>query len=179
MPFLSSLPSPARLADLFRAFPDHASQLFGYVDSLMRGPVALDIKTRELVAGFVSGLNACQFCYGSHRLFAEAFGLDEGLLEKLVEDLEGTEIDAKTKALLIYARKLNTLPSKVVQADIDALHAAGWSDQAICETAQINGLFNMMNRIIEGTGIDFDYETAPDASRLLGIDVAPQSHRYT
>lgn len=178
MPFLASLPEPARLADLFETFPNHVKPLLGYIESLMRGPGAIDIQDRELLAAYVSGLNACQFCYGSHRLFAEAFGVEEGLLAQLVADLDNTRINPKVKALLVYVRKLNTLPSKMRQADIEAVRGAGWSEQAVVEAAQICGLFNMMNRIIEGTGLDFDYETATDAKSLLGLDDDAKTHSY-
>lgn len=178
MPYLSSLPEPARLADLFRIFPEHAAPLLGYVESLMRGPGEIPIRDRELLSAYVSGLNACQFCYGSHRIFAEAFGIEEGLLAQMVADLDGTQLDAKPKALMNYTLKLNTLPSRMVQADIDAVLAAGWSEKAVSEAAQICGLFNMMNRIIEGTGIDFDYETAPDAKSLLGLEQGAEDHHY-
>lgn len=178
MPFLSTLPTPARLADLFSLFPDHAKPLLGYVESLMRGEGEIPVRDREVIAAYVSGLNACQFCYGSHRLFAEAFGMDEGVLGQMVADLDATDVPHKIKALLTYARKLNTLPSRMVQADIDAVRSAGWSERAVVETAMICGLFNMMNRIIEGTGIDFDYETAPEAQDLLGLKTGAQNHHY-
>ncbi|MEM7471817.1 MAG: carboxymuconolactone decarboxylase family protein [Pseudomonadota bacterium] len=178
MPFLACLPQPARLADLFSVFPTHVGPLLSYVDSLMRGPGAIEVRDREMLAAYVSGLNACQFCYGSHRVFAEAFGVEEGVLARLVADLDSVVLDPKLKALLAYGGKLNRLPSQMVQADIDAVLAAGWSEQAVSEAAQICGLFNMMNRIIEGTGIDFDYETAPDARERLGLDADPAAHRY-
>lgn len=178
MPFLSDLPAPARLADLFRRFPDHANPLLNYVESLMRGPGEIAVRDREVIAAYVSGLNACQFCYGSHRLFAEAFGMNEGVLAQMVADLEAVDLPSNLKALLGYVRKLNTLPSRMVQKDIDTVLAAGWSEQAVAEAAQICGLFNMMNRIIEGTGIDFDYETAPDPQGLLGLAKGADNHHY-
>lgn len=178
MPFLATLPQPARLVDLFSAFPAHVKPLLGFVDSLMRGPGELEIRDREMIAAYVSGRNACQFCYSSHRIFAEAFGLEEGFLAQLVADLDSVEIDPKLKTLLVYVRKLNSLPSRMVQSDIDAILDAGWSEQAVCETAQICGLFNMMNRIIEGTGIDFDFEAAPNAIQLLGLDGDATNHSY-
>ena len=178
MPYLRSLPEPARLADLFQTFPDHTAPLLSYVESLMRGKGEIPIRDRELISAYVSGLNACQFCYGSHRIFAEAFGIEEGLLAELLADLDAAPIDPSSKALLAYAKKLNTLPSRMVQADIDAVLAVGWSEQAVAEAAQICGLFNLMNRIIEGTGIDFDYETAPDAKTLLGLEQGAEDHHY-
>lgn len=64
MTFLPSLPDNARLLDVFRAYPDTAFPLLDYHEALMRGPSPLSIAERELIAAYVSGLNACDYCYG-------------------------------------------------------------------------------------------------------------------
>lgn len=60
-----------------------------YHDLLLRGESPLTIGQRELTAAYVSGLNACQFCYGAHKLF----GFDPGLTEQMVADLDSARID--------------------------------------------------------------------------------------
>ncbi len=104
--------------------------------------------------------------------------MDGDTLLAALQDLEGSEFDDKTKALLGYVTKLNTLPSRIVQADIDAVLAAGWSEKALFEAVQIAGLFNMMNRIIEGAGVSFDYtgDTHVHPVFILGERIGEHSY---
>ena len=44
-------------------------------------------------------------------------------------------------------------PGSVAQADFDALTAAGWSEDGINGIIFITGIYAMMNRLLEGSGI--------------------------
>ena len=163
MPHLPSLPENAHLSDLFRRFPNGVEPLMRYTDDVLRGKGALDVADRELIATFVSGLNGCDFCFDSHLVYAELFGIEPGLIRALLDDLDSAPVSEPMRALLIYVKKLNTLPSRLVQADARAVLEAGNSEDALFEAVQICGLFNMMNRIVEGAGVDFDYGANPEA----------------
>jgi len=44
----------------------------------------------------------------------------------------------------------------------DGIQLAGrWNERALYDAVQICALFNFMNRIIEGTGVTFDYGATP------------------
>ena len=152
-----------------------------FTQVVMRQDGALKIAERELIAAYVSGLNACTFCYGSHLIYAEAFGISEGVLAALLDDLETAPVDERLRALLDYVRQLNILPSRITQASIDAVLDAGWSEDALFEAVQICGLFNMMNRIIEGAGVSFDYAKADGGhpAKRPGLDVRDHSYVAT
>lgn len=167
MALFPSLPNDAHLADVFRRFPENAGPLMLFIEGVLRGHGVLSVGQRELIAAYVSGLNACTFCLGSHRVYSEVFGQPRGLVDALLQDVDSAEIDSRMKPLLKYAKKLNQLPSRLVQADVDAILDAGWSEEAIFEAVQVTATFNMMNRIVEGAGVSFDYETHGDARREL------------
>ncbi len=152
MPFLSCLPENHHLSDVFKAFPHHVKPLLEYHDVLLRGESPLTLRERELIAAFVSGLNACSFCFGAHRVYAELYGTEEGALDKLLEDIDTAPIDDKLKPLFRYLKKLTEEPSRITQADADAVLTAGWSERALFDAVSVCALFNFMNRIIEGTG---------------------------
>ena len=162
MPHIPSLPNPAHLSDFFKLFPDNTAPLMAYTDGVLRSKGELSIGERELIATFVSGLNACAFCHDSHKVYAEAYGIDGDLIAALVADVETAPVSEKLRPLLRYVAKLNTLPSKIVQADSDAVYAAGWGEQAMYEAISVCALFNMMNRLIEGAGLNFDYIANPE-----------------
>ena len=161
MPFLPSLPEPAHLSDLYKQFPKNVAPLMDYTDGILRSDGELSIAQRELIATFVSGLNACDFCFQSHLVYAKAFGINQGMVEELLDNIDSASVEDKFKPLLKYVKKLNQLPSKIVPADAQAVYEAGWGEQALYEAIQVCALFNMMNRIIEGTGVDFDYVANP------------------
>lgn len=179
MPLLPSLPETAHLTDLLVRFPRNIDAIMELNTTILRADGALGFAERELIAAFVSGLNACRFCFGSHAIYAEAFGIPEELLQALVNDFEAAPVDAKMRPLLAYVRKLNTLPSKLVKADADAVFAAGWSEEALMEAVEITALFNFMNRLIEGTGVNFDYggETSGHTVAAGGDEALRDSYR--
>ena len=148
-----SLPEAPVLGDVFQAFPAHIAPLMHYHDTLLRGPSDLSVGERELIAAYVSGLNACAFCTGAHTAISMAFGIDQRTIEAMVADLDASPADEKLKPVLAYAGKLTLTPARMVQADAQAVYAAGWSEAALFDAVQVCGLFNLMNRIVEGAGI--------------------------
>lgn len=57
----------------------------------------------ELIAAYVSGLNACGYCHGIHTAVAEAFGIAEGTFAGLLDDLDTAPVDERLRPLLRYA----------------------------------------------------------------------------
>jgi len=167
MALFPSLPADADLTDVLKRFPDNAGPLMMYLEGILRSEGELSIGERELIAAYVSGLNACTFCYGSHRVYSEIFGLPRGLVDALLKDIDTAEVRERLKPVLRYVKKLTVLPSKLTQADADEVLAAGWTEVALFEAVQVCAAFNMMNRIVEGAGVTFDYDKHDDVRREL------------
>jgi len=167
MPLIPSLPSNAHLSDLFQRFPDNAGPLMLFIEGVLRSEGELSIGEREMIAAYVSGLNACTFCYGSHRVYSEIFGQPRGLVDALLKDIETADISDRLRPILRYVKKLNSLPSRLVQADADAVLAAGWTEKALFEAVQVCAAFNLMNRLVEGSGVSFDYDKNDTVRREL------------
>jgi hypothetical protein len=66
-----------------------------------------------------------------------------------------------------------------VQRDAQAVYDAGWSESALYEAVQVCALFNMMNRIIEGTGINFDYAQSAEGHHAAGTTPEEQADSYS
>jgi alkylhydroperoxidase family enzyme len=49
---------------------------------------------------------------------------------------------------------LTARPAAVARADVDALRAHGFADEAIHDAIQVVAYFNYINRVAEGVGID-------------------------
>ena len=153
MSFLSCFPEDHHLSDVFKAFPQHALPLFEYHDALLRGPSPLTLAERELIAAYVSGTNACSFCFGAHSLISENFGIEENVMLDMLADLPSADVDEKMKPILAYVGKLTREPAKITKGHADAVLAAGWSERALFDAVSVCALFNFMNRIVEGMGV--------------------------
>lgn len=155
MPRYPSLGKDDYLEALFRRFPRGVKPLLELHDALMREPSELDIATRELISAYVSGLNACRFCYGAHKAMAQAFGVDPELIKALVTSGPADAIiDRKLVPLLEYVRQVTVDPGKSTDAMAEAVYAAGWSEDALYDAVAVAALYAYMNRILEGAGID-------------------------
>jgi uncharacterized peroxidase-related enzyme len=164
---LESLPDNAVLMDVFRAFPATSRPLLDYHEVVMRGPSELTAGERELIAAYVSGLNACAYCHGVHTVTAQACGVAAGVAPAVVEDLDAAPVDEKLRPILRYVGKLTRAPSSVTRADADAVRAAGWSDQALHDAVMVCALFNFMNRMVEGHGIQAGTDYFEKSGRRL------------
>ncbi len=148
-----SLPENATLGSVYQAFPDKLSPLCAYESLVMRGESDLSVAERELIAAYVSGLNACAYCHGAHIVFAKAYGIEVETIEALMADRDTAPVEDHLKPLLAYIEKLTVSPSRMTEADANAVYAAGWSESALFDAIQVCGVFNLVNRFIEGTGV--------------------------
>jgi len=149
-----SLPESPIIGDVFQAFPEKIAPLLAYHDALLRGPSDLSVTERELIAAYVSGLNACQFCHGAHSAQSIAFGISPATIEALMANVDTAPIDDKLKPILHYVGKLTRTLTRLTEADAQAVYDAGWSEAALFDAVQTCALFNMMNRLVEGAGVD-------------------------
>lgn len=153
MNIFPSLHENYSLEDVLKRFPHTVPPLLEYHDRLLRDYSPLTVAERELIAAYVSGLNACTFCHGAHVIAAQAFGVDPQLFESLMADADNAPIDPRMKPVLAYVRKLTLTPTRIVDADAEAVYGAGWDEQALFDAISVCALFNFMNRIVEGAGI--------------------------
>ncbi len=71
-------------------------------------------------------------------------------------------VDGRMRPILAFARKLTLSPASITAADSEEVFAAGWNDRALHDAVSICALFNLMNRLVNGLGIE-----APEAYTKL------------
>jgi alkylhydroperoxidase family enzyme len=78
--------------------------------------------------------------------------------EQIAVDYTSTNLPLTVKALLGFATKLTTQPTKISSADVDALRTYGYSDEQIHETVALVGAAKYANFLAFGLGTlpDFD-----------------------
>lgn len=156
MSFFSYLDNQSDITDItFNDRPrlgplDKASQ------RIMRGKSNFSHAEREMMAAYVSGLNACSFCYGSHKAVAQQFGVSAELIEQLVEDVDRAPIADKLKPIFHYLHKLTLSPAKLYEADVEKVKQAGWTEADLHDAILVGCLFNFYNRLLDGHGVKGD-----------------------
>jgi uncharacterized peroxidase-related enzyme len=127
----------------------------------------VSVAERELIAAYVSGLNACSYCYGVHQTAAETFGVGQQTLTALLDGLETAPVENPLRELLRYVGKLTTTPARVTPSDTEAVLDAGWEEQALHDAVSVCALFNLMNRFVTGLGVTTDEGYAGLSGRRL------------
>ncbi|HVX67463.1 MAG TPA: hypothetical protein VHA11_12710 [Bryobacteraceae bacterium] len=70
-----------------------------------------------------------------------------------MRDVETSPLADAEKALFRFVDKVNRDSPRVGPPDIEALHAAGWTDEAIYYAITVCALFNFYNRWIDASGV--------------------------
>src|SRR5580693_833792 len=104
MPHITLNSTEPGICGLLLYRPETGQPLSELAEVLLRGPGTLTRGERELIAAYVSGLNDCQYCSGSHSACAAA-QLPGGMtvVEQVRADPASAPLSAKLKALLRIA----------------------------------------------------------------------------
>mgnify|MGYP000591959467 FL=1 len=124
------------------------------------GKGTLGAKTGERIALAVAELNACNYCLSAHSyLAANLAKLDAAEIEA---NRRGSSGDAKAAAAVLFATQVVKARGHVVDADVAAVKAAGFSQGEIIEIVvhvALNTLTNYVNEVAQ-TEIDFPVAAA-------------------
>jgi len=147
MPFSLHSQDFQSVADVFMRDPKRYHPFTQFIAGVMSGDSDLSRVERETIALYVSDLNDCRYCVGSHQVVLRGLGADEAAVSS-------AQASPRMRPVLELAHKLTQTPGAVDQSDIDAVRAAGWSDQAIEDVIIVISLFAFMNRLVDGFGIE-------------------------
>ena len=152
MPFFKSLPENAGPGNVFSARPEIYRYWAEMGQALINGPSPISPAEREMIQAYVAGLVECRYAHVAHIAAAAARGIDKALFPKLLDSIETAPIADKWKPLLAFIRKLTLTPTKVTQADADAVFAAGWDENTLHDAIAVTARMIFMTRIIHGHG---------------------------
>jgi uncharacterized peroxidase-related enzyme len=168
MAFFASVDSEDFIYQILSKFNKNAGSLIiQLLQNLMRDSDSkLSIGQRELIAAYVSGLNSCDYCYLPHSDVAKSFGIESGLVEELLQDIENAEIEEQFKPLLKFVKKITLTPEKMIQSDADAVFDAGWDEKSLFDSIMICCMFNFINRFVDGIGLGTEFEEYAEFVKL-------------
>ena len=93
----------------------------------------------------------------------------------MLDDYRTAPIADAEKALFAFLDKMNQDSTSIGAADVDAVKAAGWTDEALYDAITVCALFNFYNKWIDATGVSDMPAAAYAASgeRLATAGYAP------
>lgn len=134
--------------------PETARPLLELAEVLLRGPNALSLAEREMIATYVSSENDCHYCQSCHgSTAAQHLGgkpEDYRFVAELKRDFESANLSGKMKALLNIAGKVQKDGKQVSASDVSRARNEGATDKEIHDTVLIAAAFCMFNRYVDG-----------------------------
>lgn len=112
-------------------------------------------QTKELISSWVSQVNQCPYCVGTHNFFLQYFGAPKELTDAITTATSADDlpVDDQTKTLLHLVTKVSKHAYKITDEDWDAARAAGWTTEQVLEGVFCASLFNFITRIVDSTGL--------------------------
>jgi uncharacterized peroxidase-related enzyme len=169
---MSRIPTPASIADApekSRPLLEAVGKQLGMVPNMFRlmatSPQALEgylglygalpAATREHIGLAVAEVNGCDYCLSAHAYLGRNLArLDDA---EIAANRNGASKDPKADAAIRFAVVVTRTRGHIAEADLSAVHNAGYTDAQVIEIVQhvaLNTWTNDFNGVF-GTGIDF------------------------
>ena len=145
--------------NLFRTYAHHLPLLranWNKVKAVMTEGV-LSPKVKQTIAVLVSRDNGCAYCVAAHTGALKAIGVPDEEIRAIETDLERAEFSVKEKALIGFARKANSAPLRIDDAEFEALRSAGATDAEIVEALGVMELFTAFNKFLDSLQVEIDF----------------------
>jgi len=75
------------------------------------------------------------------------------MVKSVLDDYRSAPIDAKFAELLVLIEKAARGAWNIKREDVDAVRAAGWSDEAIYDAITVCALFNFYTTWVDASGV--------------------------
>jgi len=147
--------------NMMRTMGNSPAVLEGYLNlsgALSHGK--LSSKTGELIALTVSESNSCEYCVAAHTFIGGK--LLKADAQVLHDARTGNSADAKTEAILQFAKTLISKNGLVNDQDVNAIKNAGVSDAELAETVAHVALNVLTNYFNNTANTEIDFPAVPD-----------------
>jgi len=133
--------------------PDEFRAFFAYHDALMEKDAGLTKAEREMIVVATSGANNCLYCVVAHGAILRIRAKNPRVADQLATNYRKAEITPRQRAMLDFAMKISLESGAVGDADIAALKAHGFDDEAVWDIGAITAFFAMSNRLANLTSM--------------------------
>ncbi|MBM3387074.1 MAG: peroxidase-related enzyme [Betaproteobacteria bacterium] len=131
---------------------------FAYHDALMvpesvGRESGLSKGDREMIVTTTSAANQCLYCVVAHGAILRIYEKQPLVADQVAVNHRKADISPRQRAMLDFAMKVCTDSHAVEDADFEALHAHGFSDEDAWDITAITGFFGLSNRMASVTGM--------------------------
>jgi uncharacterized peroxidase-related enzyme len=127
---------------------------FAYHDALMlREESGLSKGDREMIVTTTSAANQCLYCVVAHGALLRIYEKKPLVADQVAVNHRKADITPRQRAMLDFAMKVCTESHAVEDADFEALHAHGFSDEDAWDIAAITAFFGLSNRMASFSGM--------------------------
>ena len=131
---------------------------FAYHDALMvpesvGRESGLSKGDREMIVTTTSAANQCLYCVVAHGAILRIYEKKPLVADQVAVNHRKADITPRQRAMLDFAMKVCTASHAVEDADFEALHAHGFSDEDIWDITAITAFFGLSNRMASVTGM--------------------------
>ena len=131
---------------------------FAYHDALMvpesvGRTSGLSKGDREMIVTTTSAANQCLYCVVAHGAILRIYEKKPLVADQVAVNHRKADITPRQRAMLDFAMKVCTASHAVEDADFQALHAHGFSDEDIWDITAITAFFGLSNRMASVTGM--------------------------
>lgn len=118
----------------------------GRANSLTKGE-------REMIITTTSAANHCLYCVVAHGAILRVYEKKPLVADQVAINYRKADISPRQRAMLDYAMKVCEHSHEVNEADFEALHPHGFSDDDIWDIAAITAFFGLSNRMANISGM--------------------------
>ena len=94
-------------------------------------------------------------------------------MDAALDDPDRAPIPAAEKVLLAFVARVNAASHTLRRSDVEAVIAAGWSDEAVYDAITVCALFNFYNRWCDAAGV---HPMAPEHHAAGGRRMAERGY---
>lgn len=138
----------------FGTNPAFVRQMVDMASSLLFNDGYLTRRRKEMIATYVSHLNACPYCLDSHGFSLTVQGATKETVQNIsvgnLDDLAFTEAE---RHLLAYLSKVNSESFKTTKEDVQKLRDLGWREEQIAEAVHVAAMMGLCNRVANAFGL--------------------------
>jgi uncharacterized peroxidase-related enzyme len=127
---------------------------FAYHDALMlKEDSGLSKGDREMIVTTTSAANHCLYCVVAHGAILRIYEKKPLVADQVAVNHRKADITPRQRAMLDFAMKVCTASHEIEDADFDALHAHGFTDEDAWDIAAITAFFGLSNRMANVSGM--------------------------
>ena len=143
--------------NVFLAFarrPAEWRAFFAYHDALMLNEDSgLSKGDREMIVTTTSAANQCLYCVVAHGAILRIYEKNPLVADQVAINYRKADITPRQRAMLDFAMKVCNQSHAVNDADFEALHTHGFSDEDAWDIAAITAFFGLSNRMASVTSM--------------------------